>query len=72
MRILSDKANAIKDLGDVPNYALYQDLASNMESFGRIEEARAWHRLVLRDQPEDPVSKAAVQRLGKPAGGEKP
>ena len=30
---------------------------------GRLDEALAWHRLVLRDQPADPISRAAVARL---------
>jgi hypothetical protein len=31
---------------------------------GRPDEARAWHRLVLRDDPSDPISLAALDRLG--------
>jgi hypothetical protein len=30
---------------------------------GRFDEARAWHRLVLRDVPNDPLSLAALARL---------
>ena len=30
---------------------------------GRLDEARAWHRLVLRDVANDIVSLAALERL---------
>jgi hypothetical protein len=30
---------------------------------GRFDEAKGWHRLVLRDDPDDAVSLAALPRL---------
>jgi hypothetical protein len=30
---------------------------------GRFDEARAWHRLVLQDSPDDSLSLAALARL---------
>jgi hypothetical protein len=72
MRSLYDTADRNKSLGDVPDYELYQALAENMESLGRYQEARAWHRLVLRDRPEDPISKPAAERLAKVLKGAEP
>jgi hypothetical protein len=42
---------------------LYQELADTLASLGRPEEARAWHRLVLRIRPKDERSAAALERL---------
>jgi tetratricopeptide (TPR) repeat protein len=53
----------IKTLGLEPHPELYQRLASLRERMGRYDEARAWHRLVLRDSPGDPLSLAALERL---------
>ncbi|QEH35286.1 Tetratricopeptide repeat protein [Aquisphaera giovannonii] len=50
-------------LGVTPRPALYHKLASLRERVGRLDEARAWHRLVLRDAPGDPTSLAALERL---------
>ncbi len=33
------------------------------EQMGWFDEARAWHRLVLRDVPDDALSLAALARL---------
>jgi tetratricopeptide (TPR) repeat protein len=54
---------SIKTLGVTPHPALYQRLADLREKMGRFDEARAWHRLVVRDSPNDPVSLAALERL---------
>jgi tetratricopeptide (TPR) repeat protein len=54
---------AIKTLGLKPYPKLYQRLADLREKMGRADEARAWHRLALRDVPEDPLSLAALERL---------
>jgi tetratricopeptide (TPR) repeat protein len=54
---------AIKTLGWKPYPALYQRLATLREQMGRFDEARAWHRLVLRDSPDDPISLSALERL---------
>ncbi len=53
----------MKDLGTSPHPDLYHRLADLRERMGRDDEALAWHRLVLRDNPEDPISKEAAARL---------
>ncbi len=53
----------IQDLGLKPRPALYQRLADLREKMGRADEARAWHRLVLRDDPTNARSLAALSRL---------
>ena len=53
----------VKTLGLKPHPELYQRLADLREKMGRFDEARAWHRLVLRDQPDDALSLAALGRL---------
>ena len=35
-------------------------------AMGLRDEARAWYLLALGDQPNDPVSRAAIQRLAAP------
>jgi hypothetical protein len=60
---LYEEANAVKDLGATPHPDLYHRIADLREQMGRADEALAWHRLVLRDRPEDPVSRLAVARL---------
>jgi tetratricopeptide (TPR) repeat protein len=54
---------SIKTLGVKPHPEVYQRLAELREKMGRFDEARAWHRVVLRDSPDDPVSMAALERL---------
>ena len=68
------KALADPTLGLEPHAELYHRLADLREQAGRLDEALAWHRLVLRDAPDDAVSLAALERLkyhqraaGKPA-----
>ena len=53
----------IKSLGSFPHPELYQRLADLREKMGRIDEARAWHRLVLRDSANNVLSLAALERL---------
>jgi tetratricopeptide (TPR) repeat protein len=57
------EANAVTTLGVAPHHELYQRIADLRERMGLPEESLAWHRLVLRDRPEDPVSRAAVARF---------
>jgi tetratricopeptide (TPR) repeat protein len=57
------EAFAIKTLGLEPRTELYHRLAGLREQMGRFDEARAWHRLVLRDAPDDALSVAALERL---------
>ena len=58
-------ATAIPDLGRRPHVALYQQIAEARERMQLPEEARAWHRLVLRDDPKNEISLAALARLAK-------
>ena len=62
---LYKEANAVATLGTEPHPDLYHRLADLREHMGRPDEAAAWHRHVLRDQPDDLVSLAAVKRLEK-------
>jgi tetratricopeptide (TPR) repeat protein len=64
MRGVYEEAIAVKDIGVSPHPELYHRLADLRERMGRPDEARAWHRLVLRDDPSDPISLAALDRLG--------
>jgi tetratricopeptide (TPR) repeat protein len=57
-------------LGRVPDPALYQQLAAIRERMGHPDEALAWHKLVLRDAPDDTVSREAAARLEKALGGD--
>ena len=57
------EAFAIQTLGLEPRPELYHRLAGLREQMGRLDEARAWHRLVLRDVPDDAPSLAALARL---------
>jgi tetratricopeptide (TPR) repeat protein len=63
MRLVYEEARAQKTLGLEPRTALYHRLAELREQVGRLDEARAWHRLVLREIPDDPPSLAALARL---------
>jgi tetratricopeptide (TPR) repeat protein len=63
VRNLYTRANAVKTLGVHPHADLYQQLADLRERMGLPEEARAWHRLVLRDDPLNARSRVALQRL---------
>jgi tetratricopeptide (TPR) repeat protein len=54
---------SIKSLGISPHPELYQRLAELREKMGRVDEAIAWHRLVLRDSADNTVSLAALERL---------
>ncbi len=54
---------SITTLGLKPHSELYQRLADLREKMGRFDEARAWHRLVLRDSPDNVLSLAALKRL---------
>jgi hypothetical protein len=60
---LYKEANAVPTLGTAPHPELYHRLADLRERMGRADEAAAWHQLVLKDQPHDPLSRSAVERL---------
>jgi tetratricopeptide (TPR) repeat protein len=53
----------VKTLGLQPHLELFQRLAELREKMGRYDEARAWHRLVLRDSPDNAPSLEALRRL---------
>ena len=56
-------AASVRTLGLTPSPEVYQRLADLREKMGRYDEARAWHRMVLRDAPGQPASLAALERL---------
>ncbi len=60
---LYEEANAVATLGTASHIDLYHRLADFRERMGRPDEAVEWHRLVLKDRPDDPLSRAAVDRL---------
>ena len=60
---LYEEANATKALGVAPHVDLYHRLANLREGMGRYDEALAWHRLVLRDQGDNAISRSAVERI---------
>jgi hypothetical protein len=64
MRPLYDQATAIPDLGIRPHPDLYQRIADARERMQLRDEARAWHQLVLRADPKNEISLAALKRLG--------
>jgi tetratricopeptide (TPR) repeat protein len=66
VRRLYMEANAIKTLGVEPRPDLYRRLGDLRERMGLRDEARAWYRLALNEQPDDPVSRAAIERLATP------
>ncbi len=66
LRELYDQADTLPALGVKPYPDFYQEIAETLETLGRIEEARVWHRLVLSDQPNDPISRDALARLDAP------
>lgn len=63
MRPVYYEAVAVPTLGVSPHPELYHRIAELRERMGRPDEARAWHRLVLRDDPADAISLAALRRL---------
>jgi tetratricopeptide (TPR) repeat protein len=63
------KANAVPTFGTEPHPELYHNLAALRGAIGRLDEALAWHRLVLRDDPQDAISRAAVERLSAEKAG---
>jgi len=63
LRPLYAQAIAIPGLGSRAHAGLYQRIAETRERMQLRDEARAWHRLVLRDDPKNPASLAALERL---------
>lgn len=65
LRALIGRAAMLGAEGDV---ALLRDLGSACEAIGRLDEARAWYRLVLARDPLDPEAQKALHRLREAAG----
>jgi tetratricopeptide (TPR) repeat protein len=63
MREAYNEAFRDKSLGITLHLELYHRLGTLREQLGRFDEACAWHRLVLRDVPDDAHSLAALKRL---------
>jgi tetratricopeptide (TPR) repeat protein len=63
LRPLYDQATTTPDLGIHPHPELYQRIADVRERMQLPEEAIAWHRLVLGNDPKNEVSLAALSRL---------
>lgn len=63
MRPAYQEALAVPTLGVRPNPGLYHRLADLRERMGRPDEALAWHRMVLRDDPNDTISRQAIGQL---------
>jgi tetratricopeptide (TPR) repeat protein len=64
IRPLYDQAIKTSRLGTRPNAELYQRIAEARERMQLLDEVRAWHQLVLQDDPNNKISKAALARLG--------
>jgi tetratricopeptide (TPR) repeat protein len=60
---LYQELNATPSLSLSPHAELYRRAADLRERMGALEESLAWHRLVLRDRPDDAESRAALERL---------
>ena len=60
---LFEDAMSRPNFGKNPDLSLYKSLAAIRERMGHPDEARAWHKLVLREAPEDAASLEAVGRL---------
>jgi Flp pilus assembly protein TadD len=63
LRPLYDQATETPALGVHPRPQLYQRIADVRERMQLPDEARAWHRLVLGDDPKNVASLAALARL---------
>jgi tetratricopeptide (TPR) repeat protein len=63
MRGVYTEALGIRTLGLEPHPHLYAKLAELREQLGRFDEAKAWHRLILEDDPGNALSLAALARL---------
>jgi hypothetical protein len=57
------EVDSLADLETRADAGLFRRLADNRERLGRLDEARAWHRLVLERLPHDRQSIEALQRI---------
>ena len=60
---LYKEIGTLPNLGVQPRPGLDQELARLREDLGRLDEARAWHRQALREQPGDAFSLKELDRL---------
>ncbi len=65
---LFERALETADMGTCPDTQLCQRIADVRERMQLVEEARGWHRVVLGNEPENELSRAAVVRLEKENG----
>jgi tetratricopeptide (TPR) repeat protein len=63
IRAVYTKALSTKTLGLSPHMDLYHNMGDLRERMGRFDDARLWHRLVLRFDPDNALSLAALKRL---------
>jgi tetratricopeptide (TPR) repeat protein len=70
LRPLYDQATETRNLRASAHFELFQKIAEARERMQFLDEARAWHRLVLLDQPGNAASTAALARLG-PGGDQR-
>jgi tetratricopeptide (TPR) repeat protein len=68
LKELLKKADSINTLGRAPETVLFQQIADVRERQGKGDEALAWHKLVLRDEPDNLLSLGAVARLSAEQG----
>ncbi len=63
VRLLYEEANAIGQHGIAEHHTIYLRLADQRRRMGRLDEARAWYRLVLELVPDNPEARAALEVL---------
>lgn len=63
VRPLYDEAGQTSGPGARPHPDFYRRFADVRERMQLLDEARAWHRLVLHDDPQNAESRAALARL---------
>jgi tetratricopeptide (TPR) repeat protein len=63
IRPLYEQADAVRDLRVRAQAPLFQKIAQAREDMGLVDEAIAWHRLILTDDPRNEVSRSALARL---------
>jgi tetratricopeptide (TPR) repeat protein len=63
IRPLYEQADATRDLRVRTQALLFQKIAQAREDMGLADEAIAWHRLILAEDPANEVSRSALARL---------
>lgn len=67
---LYKEVGTLPNLGVQPRPGLDQEIARIREDLGRPDEARAWHRQALREQPGEVFSLKELERLESPGSAE--